>query len=123
MMQFNLKYISEYRTQMMGIAALMVVFCHAPAFGVSMPGVVAKIVASGGLGVDVFLFLSGVGCYYSLSKLAFRSVGSWYKRRLVRILIPYALMQIPFWIYEWCVGKFNLLDSLYTFSTIKFWEV
>lgn len=122
-MQFNLKYISEYRTQMMGIAALMVVFCHAPVFGVSLPTVVAKIIALSGLGVDVFLFLSGVGCYYSLSKLASRSVGSWYKRRLVRILIPYALMQIPFWIYEWYVGKFNLLDSLYTFSTIKFWEV
>lgn len=123
MIGFNLKYLSEYRTPLMGIAALMIVICHAPAYGVSMPAVVAKIVASGGLGVDVFLFLSGIGCYYSLSKLGTRSVGSWYKRRLVRIFIPYALMQIPFWTYELCVGSFDLIDSIYTFSTVKFWVV
>lgn len=121
MISFNLKYLSEYRTPLMGIAALMIVLCHAPAYGVSMPAVVAKIVGSGGLGVDVFLFLSGIGCYYSLSKLGTHSIGSWYKRRFVRIFIPYALMQIPFWVYELCVGSFDLIDDLYTFSTIKFW--
>ena len=63
MIGFNLKYLSEYRTPLMGIAALMIVICHAPVYGVSMPAVVAKIVGCGGLGVDVFLFLSGIGCY------------------------------------------------------------
>ena len=121
MISFNLKYLSEYRTPLMGIAALMIVICHAPAYGVSMPAVVAKIVGSGGLGVDVFLFLSGIGCYYSLSKLGTHSIGSWYKRRFVRIFIPYALMQLPFWIYELSVGSFDLMDSIYTFSTVKFW--
>ena len=122
-MKFSLKYLSDYRTPLMGIAALMVVLCHAPKFGVSMTCSVATILQAGGLGVDIFLLLSGIGCYYSLSKLGNVSIASWYKRRLVRIFVPYALMQIPFGIYWLCVCNFDFFDSLYEFSTIKFWTL
>lgn len=121
MMRFILRLLSDYRTPLMGMAAVMIIFCHAHKFGVIMPNLMTKILSFGNLGVDIFLLLSGVGCYYSLSKLASRSVGAWYKRRLIRILIPYALMQVPFWTYQICVANFDLFDSLYVFSTLKFW--
>lgn len=120
-MKFNLKYFSDYRTPLMGIAAIMVVFCHAHKYGVSMPNILAQILRTGGLGVDIFLLLSGIGCYYSLSKNGQVEIGSWYKRRLIRILVPYTLMQIPFWGYWLYVGSFDFFDCLYEFSTIKFW--
>lgn len=120
-MQFDLKYLSEYRTQLMGIAALMVMLCHAPAYGVHMSGTMAKLVASGGLGVEIFLFLSGIGCWYSLQKHGAQPWTLWYRHRFVRIFIPYALMQIPFWTYDLIVGKFEWGNHLFVFSTLKFW--
>ena len=121
MVNFNLKYLSDYRTSLMGIAAIMIILCHATDYGVCLPNAMAKILMEGGLGVDIFLLLSGIGCYYSLSKQGQVSIGAWYKRRLIRILIPYALMQIPYWMYWLCVGDFDLLNQLYEFSTIRFW--
>ena len=121
MIKFNLKYLSDYRTPLMGIAAIMIILCHATDYGVRMPNVMAKILMEGGLGVDIFLMLSGIGCYYSLLNFGAAPIAAWYKRRLIRIFIPYALMQIPFWVYWLCIGNFDFLNQLYEFSTIKFW--
>ena len=49
----------------MGIAALMIYFAHAYAI-VPVDGVIAKLLSLGNLGVDIFLFASGFGMYYSL---------------------------------------------------------
>lgn len=68
MNNFNLQEISNHRTALMGIATLMIIVCHAPASGVKMPIYLTKIFGLGNYGVDIFLFLSGIGCYYSLSK-------------------------------------------------------
>ena len=67
-LQFNLKDLSSFRTQLMGMAAIMILVCHAEASHVLMPGWLAKMMNFGNFGVDIFLFLSGLGCYYSLSK-------------------------------------------------------
>ena len=66
--QFDFGDISRYRTQLMGLATLMIIACHAPASGVLMPPVFAKVLSYGNFGVDIFLFLSGLGLFYSLSK-------------------------------------------------------
>ena len=66
--KINISQVSDYRTQIMGLAAVMIIACHAPASGVKMPYISAKILELGNFGVDIFLFLSGLGCYYSLSK-------------------------------------------------------
>lgn len=64
---FSLELLSKYRTQLMGIAAIMIIICHAVSYGVVLPSILKKITLYGNLGVDIFLFLSGLGCYYSLS--------------------------------------------------------
>lgn len=66
--QFDFGDISRYRTQLMGMASLMIIACHAPASGVLMPPVLANVLSYGNFGVDIFLLLSGLGLYYSLSK-------------------------------------------------------
>lgn len=118
-LQFDLSLISKYRTQLMGLAALMVILCHAPVYGVVMPHILQNIVGRLNLGVDIFLLLSGVGCYYSLSK-GYR-LKQWYGRRFIRIVIPYVLMQIPFWIYRLIVGEFDISNEMMIFSTLSFW--
>lgn len=116
---FDLSSLSTYRTQLMGIATLMIIVCHAPASGVLMPSVLAKILDLGNLGVDIFLFLSGLGCYYTLSK-SVRTV-SYYKKRTYRLLIPYLTISLPFAIFYWAIGQNSILDCIYTITTLEFW--
>lgn len=66
--------LSTYRTQLMGIATLMIIACHAPASGVVMPHFLSRIFNLGNFGVDLFLLLSGLGVYYSLSKQSVTSL-------------------------------------------------
>ena len=68
MLSFDLSLISRFRTQLMGIATIMIIACHAPASNVLMPSSIAKLLSLGNWGVDIFLFLSGVVVYYSLRK-------------------------------------------------------
>ena len=117
--QFDLRFLSIYRTQLMGLAALMIVVCHAPSYGVEMPEAVDGLLRRGGLGVDIFLLLSGLGCWYSLSKG--QTLRSWYSKRFMRIFVPYLFMQIPFWFWQLLDGTFSLPHELLVFSTIGFW--
>ena len=67
--KYNVKQISEYRTQLMGIATILIFIVHAPDNGVMMPNALKTICALGSLGVDLFLLLSGFGLWYSLNRL------------------------------------------------------
>ena len=69
MRTFPLHKISEYRTELMGLSAIMILICHAEGNDLAMPYYLRLIMAQGGIGVDIFLLLSGVGMYYSLSKV------------------------------------------------------
>lgn len=116
---FNLGLLSKYRTTLMGIAAIFIILCHIPQYGVEVHHTLRSILIYGNIGVDIFLFLSGLGCYYSLSKNTKLSI--WYKKRFFRIFIPYTLIQIPFWLYYIILGNFNILNEFIIYSTIVFW--
>lgn len=63
----NLFLLSKYRTQLMGIATVMIIVCHSVGFGCQISNSILKsIIQHCSLGVDIFLFLSGLGCWYSL---------------------------------------------------------
>lgn len=118
-LMYDLNLISKYRTPLMGIAALMIILCHAPQYGVAMPNSISSVMLRGGLGVDIFLYLSGVGCWYSLSKGV--TLKKWYCKRFIRIFIPYFFMQFPFWALKIFNGSFSIMNELMVFSTINFW--
>lgn len=103
----------------MGLAAIMVFICHASVYGVEMPAIIEKFVVYGNLGVDIFLFLSGVGCYYSLVKKP--DLKTWYKRRFWRIFVPYSIIQIPYCLLLIGSGQFNICRFIYSYSTISYW--
>ena len=68
--QFNWGIISKYRSQVMGIAILWIILFHAKAQGIKIPHMqfLNYILNHGNLGVEIFLFVSGIGMYFSLSK-------------------------------------------------------
>lgn len=93
---FSLYSVSEARNVIFGIATLWIGLFHstglslAPYFGKGFLNSCFVFGRSmGNVGVDMFLLLSGIGLYFSFSKDP--HVGSFWKRRLMRVL-PTALL-------------------------------
>ena len=62
----NLNIISKYRGELMGFAIIIVMLFHVP---VARSSDWYGLVRMGNLGVDIFFFLSGIGLWYSWSKM------------------------------------------------------
>ncbi len=120
-MKYNLSDLSIYRTQIMGWAAIFVIACHAVQYGVSFPPILRRILGFGNLGVDIFLLLSGLGCYYSLSNSYPVSSKRWITKRIIRVIIPYFIIHVFLLLGEIPLGLWNIVDWLFYLSTIKFW--
>lgn len=119
-MKFELSDISKYRTQLMGCATIMILLCHANGYGVVLPSFLRNLLVYGNLGVDIFLFLSGFGCFYSLGKA--NNIMTFYKRRMLRILLPYITISVFFLIIDEILqNDFCLEQWLLELSTISFW--
>lgn len=118
--EFNL--ISVLRPHLMGIATLMILFCHAEPriiVGAAMPNALSWLLKWGNYGVDLFLLLSGFGLYFSLKNTS--SVVQWYKKRFSRILIPYLIISFVYYIYYCMVNNLGIVDFFLYLSTIGFW--
>lgn len=122
-LRFDFGLISRYRIQLMGLAAIMIIACHAPKHGVEMPPILASTLVLGNLGVDLFLFLSGMGLWFSLSKsrLTVSNLKNWYAKRYKRLLIPYCIVMIPFWGIVTYMNNEGIGDFLIHTSTVGFW--
>ena len=120
----KIRDLSTFRTQLTGIATLMIIACHAPASGVLMPRVISRLFTLGNYGVDLFLLLSGLGMYYSLSNqpvTSFMGGAIYLKKKFSRILIPYLIIYIPYCIIMMLLGKYMIGDSLLCITTLEYW--
>lgn len=122
-MEFNLKEISTHRTELMGLSAIAILVCHAPVNKVAMPSILATFIAMGGYGVDIFLFLSGMGLWYSLNKIDNQhgKVIQWYSRRYKRLLVPYLIISVIYYTLFCVMQDKSLLNLPYYVLTISFW--
>jgi peptidoglycan/LPS O-acetylase OafA/YrhL len=123
---FNLNFsdLSTYRTQLMGVAALLIIVCHMNIYRVLMPQILAHICCYGMWGVDMFLFLSGLGLYYSLSKKNLNNKNdylSFYKKRFYRIFVPYFMIYIPYCLIFTLLEQYSIKESILCLTTLEFW--
>lgn len=84
----NLSFISKFRTELMGIAMLLVVWHHLP-MNINF-SVYDFLKTNGGFGVDIFLLLSGMGLYFSTSKGL--EMKKYAIKRAIRIFPIYSLI-------------------------------
>ena len=106
----------------MGVATIMILLCHASATWTTMPYFLKRILGIGNVGVDLFLLLSGIGISFSLSKIKNnRGLLKWYKKRYLRILIPYTIIMLPSLLYVKFSTNQSWLDFFLHFSTVDFW--
>lgn len=86
----------------MGIATIMIIVCHAPKFMTISPSCLNNIIGFLGIGVDIFLILSGLGICHSfvrLNKIG-GSVVKWFLQKYIRIILPCAFVIIPVYCYH-----------------------
>lgn len=110
-MPLNLSILSKYRTQLMGLAMLWVVFFH---MKISVHPILFQIKAIGYAGVDIFLFISGIGMVFSLQNN--KSIKEFYKRRCLRILPAYILITLFFGLIGYFKGYCSMTTILYSLS-------
>lgn len=93
MKPIELSDISRYRGELMGLAMIFVMLFH-----VWLPksNAMYGLVRCGNVGVDMFLFLSGIGLWYAWSKRP--SLKSFYWRRYIRIYPAWLIMACLFYI-------------------------
>ena len=112
--------ISKYRSQLMALSMILILLFHSWDLSTKF-NIINEIKELGYLGVDVFLFLSGLGISISLSKKK-QSFKEYYKKRLKRILPVTYLIIIPYTIYLICT-KDVPLSTLFWNATFLYYFV
>ena len=109
MLTYRFSLLSNYRSALMGIAILGVMFAHAVSW-TNNPchiGIVlnpfARLVFTEG-----FLFLSGFGLFYSFQKQS--NIKLFYERRVTRLLIPFMVIALPYYLIFLFSGKHTLWE-------------
>lgn len=121
----NFSALSAYRNAIYGVAALWIVLFHytdmskARAASVPKLSFIYETLQMGNIGVDIFFFLSGVGLYYSFVKD--HRVLRFYYKRIVRVMIPYLLLTLPYMTYLLIEGSVRIGEYLQSAATISFW--
>ena len=119
---------SKYRGELFGISIILIMIFHYFHTVVNnlKPGG-RKFFCSylfckgvGSIGVEVFLFLSGMGLYFSYTRR--KDIGAFFRKRFVRILIPYAMYGTVIWfITDLVVNDRTFTRYLYDLSLTSFW--
>lgn len=111
------RLLSDHRNALMGFAALWIVIFHTwtPLFSyVPVLGAAERFVVRYGFyGVEIFLFLSGLGMVFSIEK---HTVGGFYHNRFGKLLLPYAAVAVVRAVVErWTAKEAAMLLSGYAF--------
>ena len=102
-MKLSTRELSTYRTEIMGLCCLYVVFSHNYFKWPDSFSFLRRFANCGNIAVEIFLLLSGVGLFFSFRRDS--SLGNYYSKRIVRILVPYILTAVPFYLWYSAIGQ------------------
>ena len=114
---FNWYSFSKYRNQLFGIAIILILIFHSNnyiAYGSSR-----VIIDRLNIGVEMFLFLSGMGLYFSYSKKP--TYFQFEKKRFLTVGIVYLIASLPFCIWQNIVEHRSFLYFLFDLSSLSYW--
>lgn len=111
--------LSKYRSELMGMAILWVMFFHAYDLDMGLP-VLEWVRAAGFGGVDIFIVLSAMGLVVSLSRRE-QEYLSFMGRRLHRLLPAYFIVMVPYTLFLMSRGEANLSSLIYNSLFLNYW--
>lgn len=117
-----LTLISKYRNAVMGVAIIGVMIGHwfslsqtpTDSILLKLIGILPALVSTQG-----FLLISGYGIYYSFSKNS-DSI-AFYKRRFYRMMVPFMLMALPYFLFRLCFEGISVWQFLGYLTTFSYW--
>ena len=115
-MQIDLNILSRNRQELMGISILLIMLFHS--FLGQSSNFILKVISLGDMGVEWFIFLSGIGLYYSLDKDS--HLDHFYRKRFSRIMPSYLLVVATFFAWQDMVKKFDPLSFISNVLRIPF---
>lgn len=117
----DLRLVSKYRTELMGIAIIGVLIMHLFSIGQlprTFPVKLISVIPSLAF-TETFLLLSGLGIYHSLTRN--NNISKFFKKRVNRLVIPYSLIAaVPVMLYVVINGE-PIGYFFYRLSTLDFW--
>ncbi len=124
--KLNWSLLSKYRAQLFGISILSIMIFHYfedyLASGERQLLLFAKGYNTllGSIGVEFFLFLSGMGMFFSLKKSD--AIIPFYQKRLSRVMLPYAVYGLLFWIVKDLMLERNgIVNFFLDYLLLSFW--
>ena len=105
--------ISTYRSELMGWSIFWIMILHFGFYSIVPLGFVAQY---GYAGVEIFMFVSGFGLYFSLDKNP--SLLIFYRRRLLRIFPTYYIIGL---LTSFLIFHDTVFQYLFRYTTIGFW--
>lgn len=120
---FSWHDVMSCRNELFGLSILWIIFFHIYLkLGlVGFPGAsyLSMILYRGNMGVDIFLFLSAIGLSRSMQT---NSVSTFYKHRFGRVVLPYLLLAIPYFLWlNFIRSTDGVWQFLLNLTTIDFW--
>lgn len=117
----KLQGINDARIVLLGIAAFLVTFFHSDLLNIYdvigiefIADIINFVKKTGNFGVDIFLFLSGIGLYFSISK---NNLKTFYKNRFIRILPEFILTTV---IYNMITKTMTAVEVFETIFFVAF---
>ena len=122
----ELKNLSKYRSQIYGFSILWIMLFHAidildlhyDHFSHYLTPLDA-VLGYGNIGVDIFLFLSGVCLYFSFQKS--QDIGAYMRKRAMRLYLPAILIDGWYWlVFFWLLGG-SFFRFFRKITLLSFW--
>lgn len=127
--KIGLSLVSKYRNEIFGLSIISIIifhFCESVLLSEGSAGNCAykfssiynQIISSSG--VEIFLFLSGMGLFYSMKKND--NVSLFYSKRFKRVLIPYLIFGLIYWVInDFVIFNFDFVQFIKDFLLITIW--
>ena len=125
---FTWRDVSTYRGELFGVAILSIVLYHYFMVfnNTEAPNAVLRVIskfynsAVSSVGVDIFIFLSGFGLYYSLSRGG--KLTTYYRKSVYRVVVPYLVCGLIYWgIIDFVFLHVSIRQFLLDYSLLSFW--
>lgn len=123
-MQINWNILSKYRNELYGFSIIWIILFHGlinikPSALSKELSVLTGLIKHGNLGVEIFLFLSGISLYYSMKRDS--DVYNFYIKRLKRIVIPFFIIDAVYWLCIYIINCNNIIEFIKNITFYSFW--